>query len=134
MDTPAYLFPGIPEWLIILPILIRLYTSVIPSNPENKGPEVSCPTDMSPTTIFSLVHGGPSHSRVSSGVGGCTRGGGDWWVPGGYTGVLPGTLPGPHISHILASEAYLRPNEGNSQVYDEVPQDGSRIDQELTQN
>ena len=43
---------------------------------------------------------------------------------GGYWGGLyrypyP-AIPGPHIEHILASGAYLRPNEGNSQVFNEV--------------
>ena len=44
----------------------------------------------------------------------------------GYTGVLPSTLPGPHIELILASGPYPRPNEAKYTVFNEVSQDGSR--------
>ena len=57
LDTPAYLMPGIKEWLLILPTVGRLYTSVIPWNPENKASKVSWATDMSPTAWFSLAVG-----------------------------------------------------------------------------
>ena len=52
MDTPAYSVPGITKWLLILPILYRLYTSVIVLNPENYRHKESWPTDLSPTAIF----------------------------------------------------------------------------------
>ena len=76
---------------------------------------------MSPTTIFTsdtpwsqLLHSGPWWR-------GCTRGGGDGVGPGeGYTGTPPGPSQGPIISHILSLRPYPRPNEGNSQVIDEV--------------
>ena len=45
LDTPAYLVLGITKWLIILPIPNRLYTSVIPKNPEKWTPKVSWWTD-----------------------------------------------------------------------------------------
>ena len=60
------------------------------------------------------------------------RGGG---VPGvGMTGVAGGLYRYPthpyHIpvfSHILALRPYLRPNEGNSELFSEVSEIGSRI-------
>ena len=58
------------------------------------------------------------------------------WV--GYTGYPPRHLPGPIFNIYLRLKPYLRPNEGNSEVNDEVSQIGSRIDlrkgPELTQN
>ena len=56
------------------------------------------------------------------------------WVGawGGYTGVLPGHLPGPHIEHIPALRAYPRPNEGNLRHIHEVSQIWSRYGPELT--
>ena len=47
---------------------------------------------------------------------------------GGLYRVLPSQLPGPTFSHILASEPYLRPNEGLFGQFYEVSQIGSRID------
>ena len=58
--------------------------------------KVSYSTDMSPTTIFYWLYR-PSASRGALVPGGgCTRGSGVGWVPGGgYTGVLPAYPPGP---------------------------------------
>ena len=109
LDSAAYSFPGICLWLLILPILNRLYTSVITRNPENNTSKVSCATDMSPTTLFTprdcpvhrcTVPGGTA--RWGGGVPGVGYPG---WVAGvggwvGYTGVLPGPSQIPIFSHI----------------------------------
>ena len=72
-------------------------------------------------------------------------------VPASATGVYPGwgswvgaggvlyryparTVPGPIFSHILATKAYLRPNEGNSMRNDEVSEIGSRKGPRIPQN
>ena len=89
MDTPAYLVPGITEWLIILPILNRLYTSVIVWNPGKCGLKVSCTTDMSPTTILSACLSPLVALVARTGGEGCTRGG--VWL--GWAG---GAIPVPH--------------------------------------
>ena len=54
LDTPAYLFCGIYLWSLGLPILSRLYTSVIPRMSENWAYKESWSTDMSPTASFTL--------------------------------------------------------------------------------
>ena len=46
-----------------------------------------------------------------------------WVAGGGYTGYPPDTLPDPNIRHILVLRPYLRPNEGNSELIDEVSGD-----------
>ena len=89
MDTAAYSLPGMRKWLLGFPAAARLYTSVIPKNPEKWSLKVSWPTDLSPTTIllsaalpltsYPGVHGG----RVYPG----------WWDTGvgreGLYRVLP---------------------------------------------
>ena len=55
MDTPAYLVPGNVKWLLILSILSRLYTSVIPLDLEIWVYKESWSTDLSPMTIFLLA-------------------------------------------------------------------------------
>ena len=65
---------------------------------------------------------------------GCTRGGG---TGGGAGRAIPGTtqaLPGTHIQSYLAIKPYLRPNEGNSHVFHEVSQDGSKNGSRIDQN
>ena len=118
LDSAAYLMPGIRKWLLILSIFDRLYTSVIPRKPENNGPEVSWPTDLSPTTTFSLAAlpvVGAWTSVAAAAGGGCTRGIGRLGGREGYyTGYPPSTVPGSHIHLNLASGPYLRPNEGYS--------------------
>ena len=66
--------------------------------------------------------------------GGCTRGMGLGWGAGGLYRVLPSTLQDPIFRHIPKAKPYLRPNEGNSHVNDEVSQTGSRIDLNIDQN
>ena len=57
---------------------------------------------------------------------------GSWVGTGrGYTGTQP-DLHMTIFSHILASRPYLRPNEANFKVNDEVSQIGLRTDPELT--
>ena len=63
LDTPACSFPGMREWLLILPIFSRLYTSVIPRNPEINDLKVSWSTDLSPTAMFDP----PDSARMSHG-------------------------------------------------------------------
>ena len=81
--------------MLILPILIRGYTSVIVLNPEKWHYKESWATDMSPTALFtqrgmtrSVAGTGP---WCSGGVPGVGMTGG--WL-GGSGGVLPG-YPGP---------------------------------------
>ena len=92
MDTPAYLFPEIWKWLLILPILNRLYTSVIVLDPENNGPEVSWSTDLSPTTTLWLGADRWHTACMST-----------WWgrgVPGVWDGWGPeGAIPVPSPHH-----------------------------------
>ena len=61
-----------------------------------------------------------------------------WWGTGvDLEGAIPGTqpaVPGPIISHIPGLGPYLRPNEGNSMVSDEVSEIGSRNDPRIDQN
>ena len=88
MDSAAYLFPGMEKWLLILPVLVRLYTSVIPLDPENNGLEVSWATDLSPTTIFyETCQGAAVASAAVAGEG--VPGVGYGWV--GWEGAIPGT-------------------------------------------
>ena len=70
LDRPAYLMPGITKWLIILSILSRLYTSVIPLDREIWATKVSWATDMSPTTSFSLRHRGAAVASAAVRWGG----------------------------------------------------------------
>ena len=87
--------------MFILPILNRLYTSVITLNPEISGLKVSWPTDMSPTTIFSLGTDRWVTARMSTGGG---RGvPGVWDVVGaweGYTGTPPAPSQDPYLVYI----------------------------------
>ena len=74
--------------------------------------------------------------QCGAGVGWCTRGGVAGWVPGGctgrgYTGTQPTLIPGPIFNHILKARAYLRPNEGNSKVIDEVSEIWSKNDPQI---
>ena len=81
---------------------------------------------MSPTTILHLAGAVPVAVAWSMVAGRCTRGGGRVGGAGrGYTGYLPGPIPGPIFSHIPETEPYLRPNEGYFQVSDEVSEIGS---------
>ena len=128
MDTPAYLVPGICKWLLILPILIRLYTSVIPLDPEKWVNEESCPTDMSPTAIFYRCS---RLLRVAARVPGGGRGVPGVWDRGtgregreGYTGTHPVPVPVPVSEANLAPGPYLRPNEGKTEYIDEVSKMG----------
>ena len=80
------------KWLLILPIYLRLYTSVIPLDPEICLAKVSWSTDLSPTTIYLVaaaraawctpVHGG-------CGVAGVYPGYGYWVGPGGVLYRVP---------------------------------------------
>ena len=135
LDSPAYLVPGIEEWLLILPILTRLYTSVIPWNPEIWSSKVSWWTDLSPTTIF--TSGTPPCTRVAvddAGVEGCTRGGAGWVGREGYTGYYQIPLRDPYSVIFKV----LSPTHGQMKAiyscFMRFPEIGSRIDLELTQN
>ena len=82
---------------------------------------------MSPTTLFTQGDGTARHCRRCGGpaVGeGCTRGGAGWV---GGLGCYTGTHPVPSqmtiFSHILSLRQYPRPNEGNSEVFNEVSLD-----------
>ena len=98
LDTPAYSVPGIQEWLLILPIFNRLYTSVIPWDPENKPLEVSWSTDMSPTTILRPRSRLLRVAARVPGVVGCTRGGGmRVGREEGYTGYYPPPSQDPYF-------------------------------------
>ena len=85
--------------------------------------KVSWATDLSPTASFSLADGrcGARYTaRVGrEGVPGVWDGG---WVLEGLYRVPTSTLQDPIFSHILASGPYLRPNEGKSGYFYEVPQ------------
>ena len=101
MDTPAYLFPEMTKWLLILSILARLYTSVIPRNPENNVLEVSWATDMSPTALFALATcpcGSDTEPELY--LRGCTRGGDLRVGREGYTGTPPVRLQDPYLTLI----------------------------------
>ena len=92
MDSAAYLFPGMTEWLLILPIPATGYTSVIVLNPEKWPLKESWSTDMSPTTLFSLGDpwcSGVPGSAVGRGVPGVVRWGGSW----------EGAIPVPRPNH-----------------------------------
>ena len=119
------------EWLLILPILHRLYTSVIPLDPENIGPQVSWSTDMSPTTLFLVAEHCRLHDRGAGYGEGCTRG--SAWLGGcleGYTG----THPGPSQDQIFSIFKAKGPTHGqkklNYEVFMRFPKKGSRIDPE----
>ena len=49
----------------------------------------------------------------------------------GYTGTLPGPVPGPQYYTILKVRPYPRPNEGLSEGYDEVSQIWPQIDPQI---
>ena len=89
----------------LLPILIRLYTSVIVLNPENKGPEVSWSTDLSPTALFSWPALPASMNCSRTGAGRGVPGVGSW--VGGWRAIpVPSqTPPGTHISVIFSLKA-----------------------------
>ena len=96
LDRPAYSFPGMKEWLLGLPILSRLYTSVIVPESEKWPSKETWPTDMSPTAYLLLAAAVPVAVAWSMAVGRCTRGGGDeGGSEGCTTRVLPSTLPVP---------------------------------------
>ena len=83
--------------MLILPILIRLYTSVIVLDPEIWTDKESWPTDLSPTTIF-LRRTGPAEQLTVRAWGG--RGVPGVWDrvggSGGYTGTHPDPLTDPY--------------------------------------
>ena len=101
MDTPAYLVPGIVNWLLILPISDRLYTSVKPWNPEKCTSKVSCATDLSPTTIL-YPWLGTLVALVArpggEGVPGVVGTGG--WSGGAIPVPRPSNNPGPYLVYI----------------------------------
>ena len=101
MDTPAYLFPEMKEWLLILPISYRLYTSVIVLNPEKCLTKETWSTDMSPTTIFYWRQHPRGSTDVMCTTGmvgeGCTRGMGMRVGPGGLYRGTTQTAPRTHI-------------------------------------
>ena len=103
MDTAAYLVPGIRKWLLGLPAILRLYTSVIPRNPEKWHYKESWSTDLSPTTIL-LSRTDPLTSSVDGAGGEGVYPG--WWDEGWLGGVLyrvlPAYPPGTHISVIFS--------------------------------
>ena len=84
------------KWLLILPVSIRLYTSVIPWNPEIRTDKESWSTDMSPTTLFTpwddpCTRGWTCPASV---VGEGVYPG--WWVwVGGREGAIPVPYPQP---------------------------------------
>ena len=88
---------------------------------------------MSPTTT--LLSG---ERHVGTGVDGwvgqgCTRGGGDWGGPGGVLYRVPDrTLQNHDYEGPGLRLAYLRPNEGNSMLYDEVSEIWSRMGPRMT--
>ena len=90
---------------------------------------------MSPTALL-LLAADPLSSRRSTGR--YREGVPGVWDEGGVGGVLyrvpTQPSPGSHITVILASGPYLRPNEGELQVIDEVSEIGSRLTSEWTQN
>ena len=123
LDTAAYSLPRMKEWLLILPILSRLYTSVIPWNPEINGLEVSWSTDMSPTTIF-LESGHPRiYIRTSTGGAGVYPG---WWRTvgawEGYTGYYPPAILGPIFSIFKAKGPTYGPKKAILEVSMRFPQ------------
>ena len=79
---------------------------------------------MSPTAIFSLAAPALQYAHdggVPGWVGeGCTRGGGYRVAGRVLYRYPPETIPGTHIELILRLRPYPWPNEGNSQVNDEV--------------
>ena len=76
---------------------------------------------MSPTALLLLGHAALQYAHDGGvPVGGCTRGMGYEGSVGGLYRVLPSTHPVPRFNHNLASGPYLRPNEGQIQVNDEV--------------
>ena len=123
LDTPAYLFPRMKEWLLILSIFYRLYTSVIPLVSEIWALKVSCATRLSPTTIFSQravpVHPCSQPGHASGGVPGVEGLGG---YLGGLYRVLPRHPPRTIFSHIPRLRPYPRPNEANFRHIHEVSQ------------
>ena len=78
-------------------------------------------------TIYSAPQPGVADDDTVAAGEGCTRGMGAGWAGEGLYPVPTQHPPSTHIEHILASRAYLRPNEGNSEVNNEVSEDGSRI-------
>ena len=137
LDSPAYLFPGIREWLLILSILTRLYTSVNLRNPENNRLKVSWATDMSPTALFTSRDCMPRPGTAVTVMQGCTRGGEDGWVPGGcWEGAIPGTTQHPPIYPYLvifqASSPTYGPVKAILEVFMRFPEIGSRLTSEWT--
>ena len=62
---------------------------------------MSCPTDLSPTTLFSLGADRWVTARVSMGWGGGVPGVWEDWVGReGYTGTQPSPVPGPVFKDI----------------------------------
>ena len=124
LDTPAYLLPRIREWLLILPISDRLYTSVNPLDPEIHRLKESWPTDLSPTALFDSRDTPRGSTDVMGPTGmvgeGCTRGSGDEGRLGGLYRVLPRYPPRTHIYHIPGLRPYLRPNEAKFKTFHEV--------------
>ena len=101
--------PGITKWLIILPILDRLYTSVNLRNPEIWALKESWSTDLSPRHFTAgptpRVHRTACTARpagVYPGWGGVPGVWGYGWVAGWAIPVpVPDLIPGPIFNLIL---------------------------------
>ena len=89
LDSAAYSFCGIHLWSLGLPILNRLYTSVIVPDPEKWTYKESWATDLSPTALFTPRDRHGSMQRVDSagrrGVPGVRDEGGSRRVLPGYS-------------------------------------------------
>ena len=109
MDTPAYLKPGMKEWLLGLPATARLYTSVIPWNPEKCTYKVSCPTDMSPTAILTPRGCMPGTCTAVTWAGEVYPG---YGMTGGPGRAIPGTHPVPSQDPYLHISKAKGPTHG----------------------
>ena len=92
LDTPAYSVPGMENSAYLLSIPTRLYTSVIVLKCEKCPSKVSCPTDMSPTTMFYPRVTACGTPRTGVGQGGVYPGWGGGRV---REGAIPGTQDHP---------------------------------------
>ena len=88
-----------------MPATTRLYTSVIPPNPEKWRLKESWATDMSPTASWLWSAAGAVGTGRVLGAGrvypGCgIPGGAGRAIPGYYPALVPALVPGSHIEHI----------------------------------